>query len=197
MSAGRSNNFCIFRYIFSGADILIGGLYTDLDINRSDIIVSFPYFQDDFTWCIQKAALLPWFLSIMTMLSPTVWFLFIFGYAYLTGFILFLFIQFDLSYKQRNNRDWHYFTWLVSVPSIIGFGQRFHPRAWRLRLFYAWTLISMIFCVQLCTVYLYKYLQVRFPKHQITTIEEIKSNGFILMGEARVQRLITADDKVR
>lgn len=183
--------------IFSGADILIGGLFTDYLGNQSDVMVSFPYFQDDFIWCIQKAALLPWIVSVMTIMSPACWFIFVFGYAYLAGFVLFLLIQFDLDYKQRNNRDWHYLTWLVSLPSVTGFGQRFHPRGWKLRLFYAWMLIAMVFTIQICTCYLYKFLQVRVPRYQVTTIQEINSYGYILMGEARVRHLIMADDQVK
>lgn len=105
-----------------------------------------PYFQDDFTWCLQKAPKMLWLLSIMTALSPTVWVLVIFGYGYVSGFLLYLLIQFDEKYEQRNNRDWHYTTLLISLPSVIGTSQRFRPHSIKIRFIYAFFLIAMIFC---------------------------------------------------
>lgn len=156
-----------------------------------------PYYQDDFTWCVQEAQKLPWIFSIVTALSPTVWLLLIFGYGYGAGFLLYLMIQFDEKYEQRNNRDWHYTTWLVSLPSVLGTSQRFRPHSVKIRFIYAFFLLAMIIFVQYAFVNLYKFIQVRFPKHQIKTIEEIVYNDFTLMGSEQVRRILEIDQKVK
>lgn len=152
--------------------------------------------QDDLTWCVQKAALMPWILNLPTAMSATCWVLLLLGYVYVSGFLLYIVIQFDTKYKHRNRRDWHYTTWLIAMPSMIGLGQRFHPLSWRLRFFYAWMLLAMVIMMQIIMAFLYEYLQVRFPMHQIATVDEINSNGLVLMGSTRVWSLISLDDKV-
>lgn len=154
-----------------------------------------PYFQDDFTWCLQKAPKMLWLLSIMTALSPTVWVLVIFGYGYVSGFLLYLLIQFDEKYEQRNNRDWHYTTLLISLPSVIGTSQRFRPHSIKIRFIYAFFLIAMIFCVQYATVNMYKFVQIRFSKHQISTLDEMRSYGMTLIGSEPVRRILQIDPK--
>lgn len=156
-----------------------------------------PYDQDDFTWCVQKAPKLPWIFSLVTALSPTVWLLLIFGYGYGSGFLLYLMIQFDEKYEQRNNRDWHYMTWLVALPSVLGTSQRFRPHSVKIRFIYSFFLIAMIFLVQYAFVNLYTFIQIRFPKHQIKTVEEIVYNDLMLMGSEQVRRILEVDEKVK
>lgn len=156
-----------------------------------------PYFQDDFTWCVQGAKKRPWLFSPMTAMTTTVWLVIIFGYGYITGYVLFLLIQFDSKYKQRNSRDWHYTTWLVSLPSFIGLGQTFRPVAWKVRLFYGLLLLTLLICSQTVTSYLMKFTQIRFLMHQIASIQEIVDNDFVLLGSAQVQNLIKMDNQVR
>lgn len=178
-------------------DIRVGGLFTDHQSNKSNRIISLPYYQDDFTWCVQKAPKLPWIFSLMNALTPTVWLLLIFGYGYGAGFLLYLMIQFDKQYEQRNNRDWHYMTWLVSLPAVLGTSQRFCPQSAIIRFIYAFFLIAMIIFVQYAFVNLYTFIQVRFPKHQIKTIEEIVYNELILMGPEQIRTMLQVDQKVK
>lgn len=159
--------------------------------------MSMPYFQDDLTWCIQKAGKWPWLTNLIIAPSPTVWFTIFFGYGYVYGTLLYIIIQFDTKYKQRNNRDWHYTTLLISYTSFAGIGQRFQPISWNIRLFYGVILIGMIFCVQVALSYWYKFLQIQAPMHQISTIGEIISNDFELKGSMPAKNAIDFDEKVR
>lgn len=98
----------------------IGGIYP----NSVGLKSSIPYTSDEFTWCVQKAKLIPKYLRICSIAPPEVWCGFIFVYGYGSGFILYLLIQFDKNYAERNNRCWHYTTWLIALPAAIGFSQR-------------------------------------------------------------------------
>lgn len=199
------NKFLQTKYIFpsnktlsvhsSDTDIIIGGLYPVYN-NSKRFIVSTPYMQDELTWCVRKADKMSWLSTFMTGTSASVWITLVFGYGYGSGFVLYLMLQFDKGYRQRNNRDWHYTTILIALPTFIGISQRFHPKAWTARIFYGCMLLGMFAFTQIGTTYLFKFFQVRFPKHQIATIDELASNDYTLMGSSRVRNLIRLNEQV-
>lgn len=174
---------------------MLGGLFLD-DYNASESIISIPYIQDDFTWCVQGAKLRPWILSPMTAMTPAVWLLLIFGYGYVVSFILFILIQFDKKYSKRNDVDWHYTLFLIILPSVIGMGQTFRPIAWKIRIFYGLTLLLLVLYSQTMVGYLLKFTQIRFSMHQVATVQEITAAKYQLMGSKLVGSLIKFDDKV-
>lgn len=155
-----------------------------------------PYLQDDLTWCIQNAGKMPWIFNLVTTMSPAVWLIVFFAYGYVSGFLLYLLIQFDAKYKQRNNRDIHYTTILISLPSVIGVTQRFQPYSGKIRIIYAIVLVGLIIGVQIALVHFYKFLQIRFPRYQIATLDEIIAYQYVLMGSAHVQQLVWTEKKV-
>lgn len=116
------------------------------------------------------------------------------GYAY--GILVYILIQFDTQYKERNIRDWHYTTLLVALPSVIGIGQRYRPISWNIRIFYGAILIAMVLAVQVAVVYWYTFLQIQAPMHQISTVDEIVANDFVLKGSMAVKNAIDFDKKV-
>lgn len=131
----------------------------------------------------------------MTSASPVIWFLVVFGSGYLFATVLYLLIPFDTEYEQRNRRDWHY-TALIVVATIAGMNQRFHPRAWTVRLVYWTVLIGNVFYIQVAGVFYYNFLKIQHTDHQIATVDEIVSNRFVLMGVPLVQRMVVADKRV-
>lgn len=105
-------------------------------------------------------------------------------------------IQFDQKYAQRNNRDWHYTTLLISLPSVIGFGQRFHPISNQLRLFYGFMLLSMLIFMQIVFVFFLQYLKIQISRFQVATIEEIVEYEYDLMGSYEVMSFVKHNKKV-
>lgn len=178
------------------ADILIGGLFID-SINISDQnIISYPYFSDDFTWCVQNANYVSFLLFIFVVMSPTVWVMIFFGFGYTTSTLLYLLIQFDEKYEQRNRRDWHYTTLLIALPAVLGINQQFKPKSGIIRIIYGSWLLTALFGVQMVFVYLVQYIQIRIPKHQVATVNEIVDYNYGLMGSQQVQNLVWTDEKV-
>lgn len=155
-----------------------------------------PYIQDDLTWCIQKARKLPWLFNPFVILSPAVWIITVFGYGYGCGTLLYLLIQFDAKYKKRNQRDWHYTVFMVALPSVIGVGQRFYPQSWKIRIFYACMLVTLIIGVQMCLGYFLTFLRIQSPMYQVNTVKELISYQYTLMGSAQVQQLAWTAEKV-
>lgn len=133
--------------IFSAFDILVGGIYPNVT-TFGITSISRPYSQDDLTWCIQKAKYFPLLISFAFIAKPECWILYIFGVGYTVGFLLYLYVQLDFEYKHGNQRDWHYTTWLISLPIVIGINQRFQPKRQSLRFFYLWCLLCMMMAWQ-------------------------------------------------
>lgn len=159
--------------------------------------MSTPYESDDLTWCIQRATKIPAYLRFMLIASPGSWILAI-AMGYVCGFLLLVMMQFDKEYKQRNNRDWHYTTWLVTLPAFIGLSPSFYPKGGSIRIFYGVYLIFSIFCFQVVFCYWLDFLKLEMPRHQISTINEIFDNNFRLMGTQDVYNTIIAvNEKVK
>lgn len=175
---------------------MVGGLFVDFK-NTSDLIRSIPYYQDDFTWCIHKAEFFPTILNFFAIAPLGIWLSLFFGFGYGWGLILFIMIQFDRKYDQRNNRDWHYTTLLITLPAVIGLGQRFHPISNQVRLFYGLMLLSMVVFMQICFVFVLHYLKIRVPRHQVATVEELVKYEYDLMGSYDVMSFIKHNEKVK
>lgn len=153
--------------------------------------------EDDLTWCIQKAKSFPKFAQIALIGTPEAWFGIIFGYGYISGFLLYIMIQFDKEYKRKNCRDWHYTTWLVALPACIGISPRFYPKDYRVRVFYAFMLVTATFFFQMGFCYVYRFLKLPVFHRQISSVDELVENNFRLMGSKYVLDAIYDDKKVK
>lgn len=159
--------------------------------------MSKPYYQDRLMWCTQKARHFPLSLNIWFVMTPTVLLILIFGIGYVSGFVLYIFVQFDLEYQHRNQRDWHYTTWLIMLPAVCGLNQRFHPKYTVLRIFYSFLLTSnacvffVVFCVGI------DFLKIPLQRWQISTINDIAGYEYRLFGSQEVQQMISYDNRVR
>lgn len=152
--------------------------------------------QDDLTWCIRKASPKSWIENFMTAISPTTWLLLVFGCVYLCGFVLYLMLQFDQNYEQRNNRDLHYTILLVAFPMLTGLNQRFQPKSWSLRIFYGCMVLTMFAFAMIAETFTFKFIKLQFPTYQMATVEELASNGMILMGSEHVRDLVRTNQMV-
>lgn len=177
------------------ADILLGGRFPNTTLLNS-YATSKPYIQDDLTWCVQKAKNVPKLLTVYFAATPEVWLILIFGVGYISGLVFYIMIQFDLEYKHRNQRDWHYTTLLIALPAVIGINQRFHPKYTSLRLFYLTLVIMNIFNWQVLLFKGLKFAKITIPKRQISTIAEIVDNDFHLAGSINALGLIKFDGRV-
>lgn len=157
---------------------------------------SYPFYQEEFTWCVQKARNISMFVSITCAAKSEIWILLIFGVGYGSGLLLYIMIQFDLKYKHRNNRDWHYTTWLIALPAVIGVNQRYHPKYGPIRLYYGFLLIMMVFAWQIMMWYGFRFIQQPVQFSQLATVNDIRDNEFRLVGSAELLPFLSQDSRV-
>lgn len=176
--------------------MITSGLIPKFEPFSHDFEPSLPYYQDDLMWCVRKSGHWPVWLNFFRMAPPGQWAFLIMGIVYFFGTILYLLIQFDLKYEQRNNRDWHYFILLIMIPICTGVNQRFNPQHWMLRFIYFGSLLTAMYFQMLIGVFFYNYLKEEFPLHQIATVNEIIKKDFHLAGSHDVLNAIRLSPQV-
>lgn len=158
--------------------------------------MSVTYDSDELMWCVQKAGVMPVYLSQMLFMNPETWFLLIFGYGYTSGFFLYLLMQFDLKYQHRNSRDWHFTTWLVALPACIGLSPNFRPVNATTRIFFGLMLMSAFFFFQITFTRLHELLHRQVPWQQISLFKEIIERDFNLIGSQEAFNVLQQSKKV-
>lgn len=180
---------------YSEYNIVIGGIFPNVSF-LEDFTLSTAYYQDDFTWCVQRSKFYPVILNFFLIATPECFILIIFGVGYVTGLILYAIIQLDVEYKYRNQRDWHYTTLLIMLPAVIGVNQRYKPKHFAIKILYFVIIVACVVHWQLFFYALIHYFQTPLHRPQISTINEIIENGFRLCGSSEVLSLISFDEKV-
>lgn len=176
---------------------MIGGLFPGLLVNSvNEVVISRAYYQDRLSWCIHKAKNYPQLFNFFLIATPECWIIFIFGVGYGFGLLVFILVQFDLKYKQGNLRDWHYTTFLVALPTVIGLNQRFLPTSTSLRYLYAYVAICCVLVLPVIFKQLLEQLKIPMQRYQISTIEEMCDYDFRLAGSAEVKALLPHDNRV-
>lgn len=184
----------------SSFDIVIGGHSNAFScdvLGNYDIKLSNPYFQDTFAWCVRNSGFYPIYLNFFFLATPECWIFIIFGFGYGSGFILYIFIQYDPNYQYRNIRDWHYTTWLISLPVTISMSPRFKPIYGPLRIFYGFMLIIGMLISTFLLTYSINSLGRPLRQYQIHTQQEIISNKYRLFGSREFLEDIKFESKVR
>lgn len=174
---------------------MVGGLFPN-STTLSVFAGSRPYLQDEFTWCVQKSKTYPMIINAFLAVSPTCWFILIFGIAYGLTLLIYIMVQFDLKDNHRNKRDWHYILIMITIPAIVGLNQRFKPKSTSLRFFYAFILIMMLFIWQIVYFKAIRFIKVPMQRPQISTIDGITSHSFNLCGSHEVKAFIQFDERV-
>lgn len=168
---------------------MIGAFGKQPNIDQQNFTSSRPYYQDDYTWCVRRAKLLPLDLNVLQMCSFFVWFMVVL-HGLVQGVILNIFLQFDRKYVKRNHRDIIYAVLLVSFPSVIGVSQRFQPKNIFLRIYYGLNLLCGVIIIAYIITYGYAILKKSIYAHQVNTIAEIVENEFRFVGmEAILQKI--------
>lgn len=186
----------IFIVLLSSiTDICIGGIFPS-DGTLKHTLMSATYASDDLTWCVQKAQMMPMFLAQISAVEPAVWFLAFFGYGYPIGLLLYLLIQFDLKYRQRNHTDWHHTTLIITLPAFLGLSPNFKPLKGTVRIFYALFLISAFFVFQIAFTRAYNVLHAQRPWHQVSSLAEIMEMDFLLTGSLEAFNLLSRNEMV-
>lgn len=166
---------------FSEADVIIGGLLPNSSV-FGNFSLSKAYFPDDLTWCVRKSRNFPMVLNFLFVATPTCWIIMIFGIGYVSGFAIYIMIQFDLKYKARNHRDLHYTIWLISLPAVIGINQRFQPKSVALRTFTFFYAFIMFMSGQFIFWFGITYIKTPTPRPQISTISTVIDYKYQLFG---------------
>lgn len=174
---------------------MVGGIFPPRTL-PNDVVISKPYIQDDLTWCVQKAKFYPIDLNIFLFESGESWILYTFGVFFGIGIVVYFFMQFDLEYQFLRQCDWHYATYLVSLPICIGVNQRFQPKHSALRLFCFFMIMINFVAWQMKCFKAIRYIQLPVERPQISTVTELIDNDFRLAGTDQVQDVITFDERV-
>lgn len=181
---------------FSEIDILVGGMLPNTTF-LSVFSMSKSYIHDDLMWCLPKSKNYPMIINVFLSVAPECWFILVFGIGYLAGLIIYIMVQFDLEYKNRNKIDFHYAIFLIILPGIVGISQRFKPKFIPLRMFYGFILIIMLFVWQVIFFKGIRFIKIPVQRPQISTTDELTENQFDLTGSNEVLDLITFDGRVR
>lgn len=174
----------------SSTDIVIGGIHPYFYRKSKFIKASIPYYNDDLTWCIKVAEEYPSYSRIFLMGTPTVFLIFVLVFGYFTSFLAYIFIQFDRKYAQRNNRDFHYIFFLVTLPTFFGTSQRFNPHHALLRFIYGYLSLCCIFYTQITLAHMFHFLKLEILHPQMNTIDALVENNFGLVGSRTVLHAI-------
>lgn len=164
---------------------MIGAHGKHLKFHQKYFTLSTPYYQDDFTWCIRRAKLLPLDLNVLQLCSVLVWFIIIL-HVVVQSIVLNISLQFDRRYDKRNQRDLIYTLFFISMPTIIGVSQRFHPKSCLLRIYYGLNLLCGVIIIAYIVTYGYAFLKKSILAYQVHTIAEIVRNDFRFAGTEAV-----------
>lgn len=163
--------------------MLLGGI-SEYSHTFENFDSSIAYHSDDITWCVQRAKFLPLAISFFRIATPSVWLLVV-GLAYVNGFIIYFFVQFDTKPK-HHKFDLHYALVLISLPSWIGVSQTFNPKYWPLRLYYFTTVLFGMLVFASFSFELITRGQIRLRFRQTNSIDNIVDMKFRLAGSSDV-----------
>lgn len=164
-------------------NVLLGGL-PQYSHDFKDFNSTVSYYSDDYTWCTQRANLIPLAFSFFRIATPAVWVLVV-GLGYVNGLIIYLLVQLDPEPRNRN-LDLHHTIYQISLSSWIGMSQRFHPKHWPLRLYY---LITLLCGMVLFTIFFSNIItsaKNRIRAHQVHSIAEMIEQNFRLAGSSAI-----------
>lgn len=139
---------------------------------------------------------MPLFLSQMLIFEQETWFGIVFGYGYISGSLLYLLIQFDLNYEQRNNCNWHYMIFMVALSAGLGVSPSFRPKDGVVRIIYGLMLITAFLFFQIAFSNMYNFIYRQISWRQISTFEEIIESDFRLVGSREAFNVLNQSKKV-
>lgn len=170
-------------------DIIIGGTFMHL-LDSIHHTSSMPYEYDDIVWCIQRSKVIPKYINILKILPPVLWFMMIFVGMFVVGTFVYFTMQFDTSFKRRNQMDWLHAIFIHTMSTFIGATHNFNTKNSIIRILYGIELFIPLFFHCVMGANLYCYMKTEMFYHQISTIREIFINSFRLAGSPGVLHMI-------
>lgn len=175
--------------------MIIGGFAHDSLITKS-FLTSVTYVQDDLTWCVHRADVLPEYLNIFRVSELRVWLLF-FVVLCLGGIILYAFSRSDRSINHRH-KNIYYMVVVTLFPMSIAssVNTRFKPSRTVLRLFYGLCLFCGILSMSMWSSFLLKTTLHTFRSAQISSVDQLLYKRFDFSTSPAFYQVIFDQEKV-
>lgn len=175
-------------YSTAKADIFIGG-HARQSPSSEMLIDSQPYYQDDATWCIQKAKLrAKWKLFLLSLDMKSI--MIIVGAAAVTSSIFFV----SSGYERRPLDFWMAYVLVVQI--IAGASSMYKPLRITGRILYFLLLYIGFFSVTLVASFMFTSIANPTYEHQVSTFEEIRAASFCLAAEEEMKKFLISQNMV-
>lgn len=165
-------------FVKRNVDLIIGGYST---LNQNDkFISSFPYMNDDLTWCVQKAKLLPQYMIVMKVYNTSLWII-VFSLAFSISVIFYLLLSIP---KNEKLIDYNQTFFTVMLPLFVNLTAYYEPKSIPMRMIY----ISISFSGLIFFSYTFAQLQFiifneySYRNDQIDKFNDLQTNKFTLIG---------------
>lgn len=169
--------------------MMVGGLDEDPNTRRM-LSASIPYYQDDLTWCVQKAGLIPKWLNIFALFTLEIWIIII-ALVFLTAYI---FKRFALWDNYPANLFWANLGTL-SLTMALSFS--YTPQRSSFRIFFiSFLAYGMILATSYQSFLISVLTRPRY-QHQVQSIEHAIRNEYKLAGGVAALSHYTKNDEVK
>lgn len=154
------------------------------------------YVQDDLTWCVRRADLLPPYLNIFRLTDLTVWCLYAL-LVILTGIMLFVLSKTDPQINHRN-KNIYYMILLIAAPASAGFtiNRRLMPGAVLYRIYIILIVLASYVGLVTWSSFLTLTTLRTYRLDQVTNIEGLLDQKFDLSSTRATYTIICEQKKV-
>lgn len=167
---------------FRNVDLVVGA-QSRHRAQSKNLIDSQVYFQDDVTWCVQKAKGRPKWTQILLVADWKI-FLCIFGAVFPTIWVLYVLSGFE-------RRPLDVWTAAFSIIRSIGLSSStFYPERNSMRFTYFLLLILCFFVSSVWCSFMFIIITSPFNEHQISNSEEIVNANFRLVAEEETKQFL-------
>lgn len=131
---------------------------------------------------------LPLYLNMLTITKPLFWFLYAFAELWMVPFCTFSYNSIG-KVKDVNIEIWPIHSFLITLPSAMGFSHGFQPWLENLRIYFYSLLFDRVFVVAVGMTFMLEFLKKSIWAHQVHTIAEIVVRASEIMDSIRQQQV--------
>lgn len=172
-------------------DLLVGGLSAFYETD--DLASTVPFMNDDFAFCVARSELMPLYLGIMHVFTPTLW-IFIFATGFVIAILFFVVTRLPGNEKRVS---FHYAVLAVVFHILINGPTVYVPKnvSTRILLSFLWFFGIIFFCQSFVGL----QYRARHPyrNEQVRKISALKSGGYSASSTPDILHRIELMDKVR
>lgn len=174
---------------FRNADLLIGGQNTHAS-SAKIFSESRPYFfEDDLTWCVRRAALVPpwknyYYIMSLDLIIPG---LFLMMFAIVLIYLL-------TTFEERSLDIWT--SCIGAMSMLILFPAHLYPRRSIQRFILGWFLFAALILTTTFLAFYYDFVMRTLRETQIETFKQIVANDFVLGGDENTKNYLIAQNQV-